>query len=150
MAELKLYNVDQAEKTLPLVRRIVRDIVDAFTQHAQAEEARRALAPNPTPGSDTEQRAFKHEDEAQDAEQRLLRCQKELADMGVELKDFREGLIDFYSDFDDRLVFICWKLSDGDKISWWHEINAGFRGRQAITPENRGNFKGGRAQILEA
>ena len=34
-------------------------------------------------------------------------------------------------DLDDRLVFLCWRLGE-DRITHWHEVNAGFAGRQPI------------------
>ena len=50
---------------------------------------------------------------------------------GVELKGLDEGLIDFPSDRDVRIVYLCWKLGE-DRIDWWHEIDAGFAGRQPL------------------
>ena len=56
----------------------------------------------------------------------------ELANMGVEVKDYTRGLIDFPSLRDGRIVFLCWQLGEGDSIGWWHEIEAGFAGRQPL------------------
>jgi hypothetical protein len=50
---------------------------------------------------------------------------------GVELKGIEEGLIDFPSRRDDRIVYLCWRLGE-DHITWWHEIDAGFAGRQPL------------------
>ena len=70
-----------------------------------------------------------------------MRCQGELAAMGIELKDYHTGLLDFYSRYDGRSVFLCWK-NDEDSLSHWHDLQAGFQGRQSITPANRQRFKG--------
>ncbi len=51
---------------------------------------------------------------------------------GVELKDHSRGLIDFPSLKGDRVVYLCWQHGDGDEIQWWHEIDAGFAGRQPL------------------
>jgi len=56
----------------------------------------------------------------------------ELNQLGVELKDYTRGLIDFPSKRDDRVVLLCWQLGDGDEIEWWHETDAGFAGRQPL------------------
>lgn len=56
----------------------------------------------------------------------------EIAVTGAQLKDYRTGLIDFPSVRDGRLVLLCWKPEDGDEIAWWHEMDAGFAGRQPI------------------
>jgi hypothetical protein len=56
----------------------------------------------------------------------------DLHDMGVQLKDYSRGLIDFPCVRDDRIILLCWQLGEGDEIEWWHEIEAGFAGRQPL------------------
>ena len=56
----------------------------------------------------------------------------ELHDLGVQLKDYSRGLIDFPCMHDDRVVLLCWQIGDGDEIEWWHEVEAGFAGRQPL------------------
>ena len=56
---------------------------------------------------------------------------EKLEKTGCSLKDLDEGLVDFYYKFEGRDVFLCWK-PDEDKIKAWHEIDAGFSGRQPI------------------
>lgn len=60
------------------------------------------------------------------------RITTELHDMGVQLKDYSRGLIDFPSMRDDRVVLLCWQIGEGDEIEWWHELEAGFAGRQPL------------------
>ena len=72
------------------------------------------------------------EDELEKDHQRLEEYVKELQDLGVEPKNAVEGLVDFPSMMDDRVVFLCWKL-DEPEVLYWHEIDAGFRGRQSLT-----------------
>ena len=59
---------------------------------------------------------------------------QEIQLMGVHIKDFRTGLVDFPYDRDGRIVYLCWKL-DEDEIGWWHETDAGFAGRQPLTDD---------------
>jgi hypothetical protein len=42
--------------------------------------------------------------------------------------------VDFYGLQEGRLVFLCWRLGE-DRVTHWHELDAGFAGRQEITPE---------------
>ena len=56
----------------------------------------------------------------------------DLHEKGVQLKDYSRGLIDFPSMKDDRVVLLCWQLGDGDSVEWWHEVDAGFAGRQPL------------------
>ncbi len=58
----------------------------------------------------------------------------ELSDIGCELKDWECGLVDFPARLDDRDVFLCWKLGE-EQVSQWHEIHAGFTGRESITDQ---------------
>lgn len=50
---------------------------------------------------------------------------------GVELKGIDEGLIDFPSERGGRVVYLCWRLEE-ERIAWWHELEAGFSGRQPL------------------
>jgi hypothetical protein len=54
-----------------------------------------------------------------------------LDDLGVEVKDVTIGLIDFRALHEGREVYLCWKYNEGN-IQFWHEIEAGFQGRQVI------------------
>jgi hypothetical protein len=80
-----------------------------------------------------------HAAEARDLEARIHDLSTELAagvdhlrDKGIEIKNIDHGLIDFPSLRGDRVVFLCWRLGEGPVIRFWHEIDAGFAGRQAL------------------
>ncbi|MBE7461942.1 MAG: DUF2203 domain-containing protein [Planctomycetes bacterium] len=142
MPAVMFYTVDEAERALLLVRRIVTDIVATFTRREQTGQRRRALGAPLNPGSRAEEEAFRLEREIEIHEDDLRRYLAELDRLGVELKDWRKGLIDFHSRFRGRDVYLCWMLGEGDHIGFYHEIQAGFTGRQPITPDNRQEFKG--------
>ncbi len=50
---------------------------------------------------------------------------------GAEVKDINTGLLDFLALRNGQPVYLCWKYGEG-KIEYWHEIEAGFAGRQPI------------------
>jgi len=56
----------------------------------------------------------------------------ELEALGVQLKDFERGLVDFPSLRDGRVVLLCWQLGEGDELEWWHDVDAGFAGRTPL------------------
>ncbi|HMF55826.1 MAG TPA: DUF2203 domain-containing protein [Pyrinomonadaceae bacterium] len=56
----------------------------------------------------------------------------EIEALGVQLKDYERGLIDFPSMRDGRVVLLCWQMGEGDEVSWWHDVDAGFAGRQPL------------------
>lgn len=56
----------------------------------------------------------------------------ELEALGVQLKDFERGLVDFPSLRDGRVVLLCWQLGEGDELEWWHDVDTGFAGRTPL------------------
>ncbi len=128
----KHFTVDEANAALPLVNRIVRDIVEQYRQvmayHAQLQE------------SDLpEQEKDSLESARSQATDKLNNLANELADVGCELKDWESGLVDFPARLDRRDVYLCWKLGE-DQITHWHEVYAGFSGREAIADDD--DFEG--------
>ena len=53
------------------------------------------------------------------------------AELGVELKDPLQGLVDFRTYLDGQEAYLCWKLGE-DEISWWHPLDGGFDARQSL------------------
>ena len=62
---------------------------------------------------------------------RLQNLLKNILEAGVEIKDIDTGLVDFRSLRDGREVYLCWKFGE-DLIQFWHELDAGFSGRQRL------------------
>ena len=56
----------------------------------------------------------------------------EISALGIQLKDYGRGLIDFPCLRDERVVLLCWQLGEREEIEWWHETEAGFAGRQRL------------------
>ncbi len=56
----------------------------------------------------------------------------EFHELGIQLKDYSRGLIDFPSMRDGHVVLLCWQLGEDEQIQWWHEVEDGFAGRQPI------------------
>ncbi|MCL4393909.1 MAG: DUF2203 domain-containing protein [Chloroflexi bacterium] len=52
-------------------------------------------------------------------------------ELGCELKDLDQGLIDFPSYRDGKLIYLCWKRGE-PRVEFWHDIEAGFAGRQPL------------------
>jgi hypothetical protein len=56
----------------------------------------------------------------------------EITELGIQIKDPEKGLIDFPSVRGEKIVLLCWMLGEPDSIGWWHEMDAGFAGRQKL------------------
>lgn len=55
----------------------------------------------------------------------------QVQDQGVIVKDMSEGLLDFPSLHEGREIYLCWKYGE-EQIDFWHDVDAGFMGRQPI------------------
>lgn len=63
--------------------------------------------------------------------ERLDALVHQIQETGVQIKDVNMGLLDFPALRDGQEVYLCWKHGE-DGIAFWHEIEAGFAGRQPI------------------
>lgn len=54
-----------------------------------------------------------------------------IQESGIVVRDIGRGLIDFPSLRDGEEVYLCWELTE-DRVSWWHELDAGYHGRQPL------------------
>ena len=120
------FTVAQANKSLPLVRRIVADIVrsheeisDLQQQLEVAKQAQHAAVQNHL------QASLGHLQDYVD----------ELTEVGCDLKDYRLGLVDFTGRYRGRDICLCWKLGE-ECVAYWHEMHTGFSGRQPVSMLN--------------
>jgi len=57
---------------------------------------------------------------------------REIHAKGIVIQDIERGLIDFPAFRDSEEVLLCYEISDGDRIQYWHGLDDGFAGRQPI------------------
>lgn len=131
MAEpARLYTLAEANAALAELRALVRAMQGDKRRLEAARERLSQLTPAMRGnGHGAEARAL--DAGARQAVVALRAGVAELARRGVELKDLDHGLLDFPSLRDDRVVYLCW-LIDEPTITYWHELDAGFAGRQAL------------------
>jgi hypothetical protein len=129
----KLFTVEQANAALPLVRSITTDLV-RLSREVMERRERLALLSAGRQSSAKDlysEELAQIEEELEKDSQQLSEYVEELRALGVEPKSGPEGLIDFPAMIDDRLVFLCWKLGESE-VTYWHELDAGFAGRQSL------------------
>jgi hypothetical protein len=125
---MKLFTVEEANSALPRVRRIVRSIQSTHRLLASYGEAAKQAAAGAERGGGGM-------DEGSQYAAVLIKLSlrvSELEGLGVQLKDYSRGLVDFPSLRDGRVVLLCWELGEGDRVKWWHDVEAGFAGRQPL------------------
>ena len=131
MPEFKLFTLQEAEQTLPLVRRIVQDLTAARQPGYSAVSRYELLSGGArAEWGETGELLAAREEVTRHAD-RINRYLQELEAIGCVFKGFDAGLVDFYSLREDRPVFLCWRLGE-ERITHWHEVDAGFTGRQPI------------------
>lgn len=126
------FTVEQANRTLPLVRRIVEDIV---AQYGRWQDRVRELEilnvgrseANPVP------RAEQLEREIQSLASEIDGYERELTALGIHLSDHAEGLVDFPALVDGREAFLCWRVGE-PAVQYWHDREAGYAGRRPLPP----------------
>jgi hypothetical protein len=131
MPNPKLFTLAEAERTLPLVRRIVADLLAEYPRWRTAVTRFELLTGGARADWGETSELVAARDEVTLAAARINEYLKELEAIGCVFKGFDAGLVDFYSLRDDRPVFLCWKMGEA-RISHWHELDAGFGGRQPI------------------
>jgi hypothetical protein len=128
----KFFTPEQANMTLPLVRRIVEDIVVQFARwQTRVREFELVSVSNTVESPDPRAAELEREVAALAAE--LEHFQRELAALGVEFKDYVQGLVDFPAQREGRTVYLCWRLGES-AVEYWHEVDAGYAGRQPLDP----------------
>ena len=125
---MKLFTIQEANALLPSVRVILAKIQRAHRRLSQyRDEARKAAEAAEQGGGGIEQGVAYAVVLTE-----LTSEMSELDTLGVQLKDFERGLIDFPSLRDGRVVLLCWQLGEGDELEWWHDVDAGFAGRTPL------------------
>ncbi len=120
--DIKYFTVREANKTLPLVKKIVKDILDSAYQVKIIAESFDGKI-----------------EENKEINQYLSNIEyymKELEEIGCSYKDwnYEIGLVDFPAVIDSEEVLLCWR-SDEEKIIYYHGINDGYAGRKPIPEE---------------
>jgi hypothetical protein len=125
---MKLFTLEEANSLLPSVRPIVKSVQRSHRRLGSFQNPARLAADAAENGGGGIQKG--------DQYARLLielsLATGQLESLGVQLKDYANGLIDFPSMREGRVVLLCWKADEGDQLEWWHDVEAGFAGRQPL------------------
>ncbi len=132
--------VEEANAMLPLVRAIASDLVDLSRDVVERRQRLSQLIARDDedidPNDPYKSELVQIREELEKDARRLQEYVEELRQLGVEPKEATKGLVDFPSMMDDRIVYLCWKL-DEPEVLYWHELDAGFAGRQLLTASTK-------------
>ncbi len=119
----KSFTPTEAKQTLPLVRKIVEDLLATGQRIRKYLENRKEIDEN--------------DPLLKPLLDQLNAYHNELEELGCFFKDwnYEIGLVDFPSKIDNEIVFLCWR-SDESELSFYHSIEGGFKARKPILPNH--------------
>jgi len=119
------YTLEEANAALGWIQDVIGSLRSA-REGLSDEEAREALAEaGPQNGGGDPGRVVS------EAFLQLREALARLQEAEVVLRDLDRGLVDFPAMRDDREVYLCW-VEGEDEISYWHDLEAGFAGREQL------------------
>lgn len=137
-----VFTVDEANELLPRMRRVLRSIRE--TQEAAAELHERLQILDALWGEKVTRPGNPDHEEYADLRSRLAEAARsvqasvegEIRASGVRFPvgGLEHGLLDFPTSWEGRWVYLCWHAGE-DRVRFWHEVDAGYRGRRPITDE---------------
>jgi len=122
----RLFTVEEANTLIPKLKELLDDLAvhrDALREKApHLEPILQAASANGggREGSEYGVEAY-----------RLYLAIAHIRELGVILKDLDMGLLDFPHEREGRVVFLCWHPPE-EQVEYWHEIEAGYAGRQPL------------------
>ncbi|MDQ3650261.1 MAG: DUF2203 domain-containing protein [Acidobacteriota bacterium] len=125
---MKLFTLEEANALLPTARGIVEAVARTHERVLTFRDTARRAVEGAELGGGFMPNGLRYVAALMNLAERC----GELEALGVQIKDYGRGLIDFPSVRDGRVVLLCWQLGEGDEIEWWHDMEAGFAGRQPI------------------
>ena len=127
----KYFTIEEANATLPLLRAILRDVTALARELRDQHQRLLRLQSSGSLDQAHEEELQQLNDAFERDQDRMREYVEELNKLHVELKDPYIGLVDFLCWQDEHEVYLCWKL-DEPEVSHWHELDAGFAGRQKL------------------
>jgi hypothetical protein len=125
---MKIFTVEEANALLPTVRGILSRIQRAYKRLSAYQPAAKKAAEAAETGGGGIPYGLQYAALLTELTTRIA----ELETLGVQLKDFDRGLVDFPSMREGRVVLLCWQMGEGDELEWWHDVEAGFAGRTRL------------------
>ncbi len=132
----KTFTLGEAQTLLPVVEALLRKAQAAAAEAEEREREMQQLSQRiflsggmHVDVSAAARRRAEREKAVQDAKDTLA----EIDSIGVLVKDLEQGLLDFPSVMDGKMVLLCWKLGE-PTIAHWHTEEEGFAGRKPLDP----------------
>ncbi len=133
---VKQFTLEEANATIPYVRRIVEDIVAEYQTWRDCIFRYEVIAAESKADEGETEGQEQLRVEVDDIAKRISAFIDEVTQVGCVFKGLDGGLVDFQARREGRDIYLCWRLEEPE-IGYWHELEAGFAGRQPVTPDFR-------------
>lgn len=130
----KTFTLSEAQTLLPVVEALLVRARASATRSEELEQEMQQLVQRIflTGGMHVDvSAAARRRAERDKAVQEAKDSLAEIDSIGVQVKDLEQGLLDFPSLMDGKLVLLCWKLGE-PAITHWHTEEEGFAGRKPL------------------
>jgi hypothetical protein len=125
VADQRLYTLAEATALLGPLARLIEELRAARAVVGDRELLAALAKRAPTNGGGADGRRFA------EAALTMTRGLAQIEAWGVVVRDLDEGLCDFPSEREGRVVYLCWRVGE-ERIAFWHDVHAGFAGRQPL------------------
>ena len=131
--EERYFTVEEANEALAEVRPLTEELVSHRRALVELQERQAALTMRISGnGGNVEPSELQEVQERLDEEVAgIARCVARIHEVGAQVKDLDEGLVDFPAHRGGEEVLLCWRLGE-DEIEFWHGLDEGFSGRRPL------------------
>lgn len=133
--EPRYFTVDDVNELLPWLEGQLSELREVHRQIAMLQRQMEQAARHTSDGNGLhvvqENQTRVLQSQVETAVDRFRRLVQEVAALGAGVKDPEQGLVDFLALRDGREVYLCWRVGETE-CSWWHDLEAGFGGRQPL------------------
>lgn len=126
----RTFTVEQANLTLPYVRRVVEDIVRTYEQWQERVREFEVVAAAGASSADSS-RAEELQRDVQGLAADIDRYSAELEQVGARIEGYDHGRVDFPAEVEGRPVYLCWRLGE-PSVQFWHEVDGGYDARRPV------------------
>jgi hypothetical protein len=120
----RLFELEEAERMLPLLRSIIKGMLDDHSERLVLGERIERLDP-----TSHEAHALRREIDV--LTEKLIEAVAEIEGLGAEFKGIELGLVDFPTVREGEIVYLCWQYGE-DRIRFWHPVDTGYAGRRPL------------------
>jgi len=122
----RYFTVEEANALLPTLRPIVSEMLEARQRIVDAQPDLWPMLEKAVGNGGSQKAGAVLADF-----EKVQRVVKAVEALGLHLKDLNTGLLDFLSEREGRVVYLCWRY-DEPRVAYWHDLEAGFAGRKPI------------------